>query len=157
MPVGSRSVSAETSARFRVGFWAGVIAAGGREGWLGGLGALRVARTRPGSPPTPGPDRGRGGRQAAGAPEGMSISVPERPKSPHPPPGPTRSALGLFAALFTVAYLAFGVPVIIAGQLIPRVGLLPAIIGYGVVNVVAGAAGLAAQSFRGATRAAVRS
>jgi MFS family permease len=54
---------------------------------------------------------------------------------------------GVFAALFTVAYLAFGVPVIIAGQLIPRVGLLPTIIGYGVANVVAAAAGLLAPSF----------
>jgi hypothetical protein len=36
---------------------------------------------------------------------------------------------GLFAALFTVAYLAFGVPVIIASQLIPRAGLLPTVIG----------------------------
>jgi MFS family permease len=54
---------------------------------------------------------------------------------------------GVFAALFTVAYLAFGLPVIIAGQLIPRVGLLPTIIGYGVANVVAAAAGLVAQSF----------
>ena len=53
---------------------------------------------------------------------------------------------GLFAALFTVAYLAFGVPVIIAGQLIPRVGLLSTVIGYCVVTVVVATAGLVAQS-----------
>jgi MFS family permease len=65
---------------------------------------------------------------------------------------------GLFAALFTVAYLAFGVPVIIAGQLIPRVGLLSTVIGYGVANVVVAAAGLIAQSVvarRGASQDAV--
>jgi MFS family permease len=53
---------------------------------------------------------------------------------------------GLFAALFTVAYLAFGVPVIIAGQLIPRAGLLSTVIGYGVVTVVVATTGLVAQS-----------
>jgi len=53
---------------------------------------------------------------------------------------------GLFAALFTVAYLAFGVPVIIAGQLIPRAGLLSTVIGYWVVTVVVATAGLVAQS-----------
>ena len=53
---------------------------------------------------------------------------------------------GLFAALFTVAYLAFGVPVIIAGQLIARDGLSSTAIGYCVVTVVFAAAGLVAQS-----------
>jgi MFS family permease len=52
---------------------------------------------------------------------------------------------GLFAALFTVAYLAFGVPVIIAGQLIPRAGLLSTVMGYCVVTVLVAAAGLIAQ------------
>jgi hypothetical protein len=56
---------------------------------------------------------------------------------------------GLFAALFTVAYLAFGVPVIIAGQLIPRAGLLNSVIGYCVVTVVAATAGLVGQSLVG--------
>jgi MFS family permease len=53
---------------------------------------------------------------------------------------------GLFAALFTVAYLAFGVPVIIAGQLIPRAGLRSTVIGYCVVTVVVATVGLVAQS-----------
>ena len=34
-------------------------------------------------------------------------------------------------ALFSVAYLAFGVPVIVAGQLVPHAGLLSTVIGYG--------------------------
>jgi hypothetical protein len=66
---------------------------------------------------------------------------------------------GLFAALFTVAYLAFGVPVIIAGQLIPRLGLLSTVFGYCVVTVVVAAAGLIAQLIvrgRGSARASER-
>jgi hypothetical protein len=47
--------------------------------------------------------------------------------------------------MFTVAYLAFGVPVIIAGQLIPRAGLLSTVVGYCVVTLVFAAAGLVAQ------------
>jgi MFS family permease len=53
---------------------------------------------------------------------------------------------GLFAALFTVAYLAFGVPVIIAGQLIPRAGLLSTAIGYCGAIALFATAGLVAQS-----------
>jgi MFS family permease len=58
---------------------------------------------------------------------------------------PQRMA-GLFAGLFTVAYLAFGVPVILAGQLIARVGLLSTVIGYGAVTASAAIAGLLAQA-----------
>lgn len=53
---------------------------------------------------------------------------------------------GLFAALFTVAYLAFGVPVIIAGQVIPRAGLSSTAIGYCVATVCIATTGLIAQS-----------
>jgi MFS family permease len=53
---------------------------------------------------------------------------------------------GLFAALFTVAYLAFGVPVIVAGQLIPRAGLSMTVIGYCAVTAVVATIGLIAQS-----------
>ena len=53
---------------------------------------------------------------------------------------------GLFAAVFTVAYLAFGVPVIIAGQLIPQFGLPSTAIGYCVAIVVVATAGLIAQA-----------
>jgi MFS family permease len=53
---------------------------------------------------------------------------------------------GLFAALFTVAYLAFGLPVIIAGQLIARAGLLATAIGYCGVIALFATAGLVAQS-----------
>jgi MFS family permease len=50
-----------------------------------------------------------------------------------------------FAALYVVAYLAFGVPVLIAGQLIAPFGLLPTVIGYGALILAGAAAGLAAQ------------
>src|SRR3984885_1748679 len=52
---------------------------------------------------------------------------------------------GLFAALFTVAYLAFGLPVIVAGQLIPPAGLSSTVIGYCAAIVGVGTAGLIAQ------------
>jgi hypothetical protein len=48
--------------------------------------------------------------------------------------------------VFTVAYLAFGVPVVIAGQLIPRVGLSSTAIGYCVATGVAATIGLIAES-----------
>jgi hypothetical protein len=53
---------------------------------------------------------------------------------------------GLFAGVFTVAYLAFGVPVVIAGQQIPRAGLSSTAIGYCVATGVAAITGLIAQS-----------
>jgi MFS family permease len=53
---------------------------------------------------------------------------------------------GLFAGIYVVAYLAFGVPSIIVGQLIAPVGLLPVIIAYGVIIFAVAIAGLIAQS-----------
>ena len=52
---------------------------------------------------------------------------------------------GLFAAVYLVAYLSFGVPAIIAGLLIAPVGLLATVLGYGVAIILAASAGLAAQ------------
>ncbi|HEX4361812.1 MAG TPA: hypothetical protein VH141_30050 [Pseudonocardia sp.] len=49
---------------------------------------------------------------------------------------------GLFAAVFLVAYLAFGIPAIVAGLLVGVVGLLNMVLGYG---VAAAAVGLLAQ------------
>ncbi len=53
---------------------------------------------------------------------------------------------GLFAGVFLVAYLAFGVPAIVAGVVIAPLGLVPTVIGYGVVILIAAVVGLAAQS-----------
>lgn len=51
----------------------------------------------------------------------------------------------LFAAVFVVAYLSFGVPVIILGQLVGALGLLTTAIGFSVIVVVVSVVGLAAQ------------
>ncbi|MER7794827.1 MFS transporter [Streptomyces sp. NPDC097640] len=52
---------------------------------------------------------------------------------------------GLFAAVYLVAYLSFGVPAIIAGLLIAPLGLLHTVLGYGVAIIAAAALGLLAQ------------
>jgi hypothetical protein len=52
---------------------------------------------------------------------------------------------GLFAAVYLVAYLSFGVPAIVAGLLIGPAGLLATVLGYGVAIIFAASAGLAAQ------------
>ncbi len=53
---------------------------------------------------------------------------------------------GLFAGIYTVAYLAFGGPAIIAGLLVAPLGLLPTIVAYALVIVIVGAAGVVAQA-----------
>jgi MFS family permease len=52
---------------------------------------------------------------------------------------------GLFAAVYVVAYLSFGVPAIIAGLLVAPAGLLVTVLGYGAAIIFAASAGLAAQ------------
>ncbi|MEU5032514.1 hypothetical protein [Streptomyces milbemycinicus] len=52
---------------------------------------------------------------------------------------------GLFAAVYLVAYLSFGVPAIIAGLLIAPLGLLHTVLGYGVAVIATAALGLLAQ------------
>jgi MFS family permease len=51
----------------------------------------------------------------------------------------------LFAGVFLVAYLAFGVPAIVAGQLIAPLGLLPTVLGYGAAILLAAGVGILAQ------------
>jgi MFS family permease len=48
----------------------------------------------------------------------------------------------LFSAIYLASYLAYGAPALIAGELIGVVGLEPTAIGYGVVAMLAAAAGL---------------
>jgi MFS family permease len=57
---------------------------------------------------------------------------------------PTHRA-GLFAALFLVAYLSFGVPAIIVGQLVAPFGLLATILGFGAAILIASVVGILAQ------------
>jgi hypothetical protein len=52
---------------------------------------------------------------------------------------------GLFAAAFLVSYLSFGIPAIIAGQLIVPVGLLATVLGYGAVVLLSAVVGMALQ------------
>ncbi|MEV5080001.1 MFS transporter [Streptomyces sp. NPDC056159] len=52
---------------------------------------------------------------------------------------------GLFAAVYLVAYLSFGVPAIIAGLLIAPLGLPNTVLGYGVAIIAVAALGLLAQ------------
>lgn len=51
----------------------------------------------------------------------------------------------LFAAVFLVAYLSFGLPAVILGQLVAPLGLLPTVIGFGVVTLAAAVVGIVAQ------------
>ncbi|WP_433455460.1 MFS transporter [Streptomyces sp. CA-142005] len=52
---------------------------------------------------------------------------------------------GLFASVYLVAYLSFGVPAIIAGLLVAPAGLLGTVLGYGAAVLAAAALGLFAQ------------
>ena len=51
----------------------------------------------------------------------------------------------LFAAVFLVAYLSFGIPAIILGQLVAPFGLLPTVIGFGAVTLAAAFVGVLVQ------------
>lgn len=59
------------------------------------------------------------------------------------PLAPARERAGLFSAIYVVAYLAFGVPAVIAGIAIPIVGLEATAVAYGVLVVVAAVAATA--------------
>ncbi|WP_155372562.1 MFS transporter [Catellatospora vulcania] len=52
---------------------------------------------------------------------------------------------GLFAAVFLVAYLSFGLPLIVAGQGVALLGLIPTILTYTTAAVLVAAAGLLTQ------------
>jgi hypothetical protein len=51
----------------------------------------------------------------------------------------------LFAAVFLVAYLSFGGPAIILGQLVAPLGLLTSVIGFGAVTLFAALVGIVVQ------------
>lgn len=52
----------------------------------------------------------------------------------------------LFAAVFLVAYLSFGVPAVILGQLVAPLGLLTTVLGFGAVTLLAAFAGILVQA-----------
>jgi hypothetical protein len=53
---------------------------------------------------------------------------------------------GLFAAVFVIGYLAFGIPVVLAGQAADRIGLAPAVTAYAFVLLGVAVVGLLAES-----------
>ncbi|MDQ1058601.1 MFS family permease [Arthrobacter globiformis] len=53
---------------------------------------------------------------------------------------------GVFSGIYTAAYLSFGVPVIIAGQLAPRWGLVPTLQSYATSVIALAALGLVIQA-----------
>jgi predicted MFS family arabinose efflux permease len=61
------------------------------------------------------------------------------------PLAPEHQRGGTFAAVYVAAYLALGLPAVIAGQLIAPVGLLPTILGWTVLVIVLAAIGLVVQ------------
>ncbi len=61
------------------------------------------------------------------------------------PLAPEHQRAGTFAAVYVAAYLALGVPAVVAGQLIEPIGLLPVIVGWTTLIVVLAAIGLVIQ------------
>jgi hypothetical protein len=52
----------------------------------------------------------------------------------------------LFASIFVVAYLAFGVPVIVVGQLVAPLGLEATLVGFAIVILALAGLGILAQA-----------
>ncbi|MEO5535815.1 MAG: MFS transporter [Pseudolysinimonas sp.] len=61
------------------------------------------------------------------------------------PLAPDHERAGTFASVYVVAYISLGVPAVIAGQLIAPLGLLPVILGWGLLIVLLAAAGVVIQ------------
>ncbi|MCU1438736.1 MAG: major facilitator transporter [Naasia sp.] len=67
------------------------------------------------------------------------------------PLAPEHERAATFAAVYVAAYLALGVPAVIAGQLIEMLGLLPVILGWTSFIVLLAAVGFVVQSRQAAT------
>jgi MFS family permease len=74
---------------------------------------------------------------------GAALSGPNRSMAERVRPD---QRAGLFAAVFAIGYLAFGIPVVIAGQAADRIGLAPAATAYILVLLAIAIVGLLAQS-----------
>lgn len=64
------------------------------------------------------------------------------------PLAPNEKRAELFAGIFLVSYLAYGVPALAAGELIATVGLLPTVLGYAAAIAVAALVALVVQAGR---------
>jgi MFS family permease len=61
------------------------------------------------------------------------------------PLAPTHQRAGVVAVIYIIAYIAFGVPIVIAGQLVGPVGLVPTVFWYSAVTVLLALISLGAQ------------
>jgi NCAIR mutase (PurE)-related protein len=59
---------------------------------------------------------------------------------------PPEQRAELLSAIYVVSYFAFGVPSVVAGLVDPVVGLVPAIVGYGVFVALSAVTALILQS-----------
>jgi MFS family permease len=73
---------------------------------------------------------------------GASFAGHLRLLGPHVEP---HQRAGVFAGVYTAAYLSFGVPAIIAGQLATHIGLVPTVEGYAAVVLATAVVGLLVQ------------
>jgi MFS family permease len=77
---------------------------------------------------------------------GASFAGHLRLLAPHVEP---HQRAGVFAGVYTVAYLSFGVPAIVAGRLASRIGLLGTVEGYAAVVLATAVVGLVVQASLG--------
>ncbi|OJX80724.1 MFS transporter [Leifsonia sp. 71-9] len=85
------------------------------------------------------------GATVAGAGFGAGFSAMLRILAPL---APNDKRAELFAGIFLVSYLAYGVPALVAGELIATVGLLPTVLGYAVAIAAAAVVALVVQAAR---------
>ncbi|MFF2050799.1 MFS transporter [Leifsonia sp. NPDC058194] len=85
------------------------------------------------------------GATVAGAGFGAGFSAMLRILAPL---APNDKRAELFAGIFLVSYLAYGVPALVAGELIATVGLLPTVLGYSVAIAAAAIVALVVQAVR---------
>jgi len=85
------------------------------------------------------------GATVAGAGFGAGFSAMLRILAPL---APNDKRAELFAGIFLVSYLAYGVPALVAGELIATVGLLPTVLGYAVAIAAAAIVALMVQAAR---------
>jgi predicted MFS family arabinose efflux permease len=85
------------------------------------------------------------GATVAGAGFGAGFSAMLRILAPL---APNDQRAELFAGVFLVSYLAYGVPALVAGELITLIGLLPTALGYSAAIAIAAVVALVVQAVR---------
>ena len=65
--------------------------------------------------------------------------------------GPQEGRAGLLSAIYLISYTAFGLPAVVAGLLVPRLGLIPVVDGYAAFVVLVSTIALALQLLAGRT------